>query len=184
MNLPIVEYGHPALRTKGREVTKIDRRILELADDMIETMIDADGVGLAAQQVGVALQMCVVDVGGVSDRPSRMRVNGSDVDPDEYMPLVLLNPKVEAISGLEAGSEGCLSFPGLSAQVERPAEVRVTAMLLDGNALEFEAGGLLARAVQHEHDHLHGILFIDRMEDASRSKLGPALDRLLRKNAI
>lgn len=184
MILPIVEYGHPALRSKGREITKIDQKLIDLAQNMLETMVDADGVGLAAQQVGLAIQLCVVDVEGITDRPSTMKVAGASVDPDEYMPMVLINPVIEPLARLETGNEGCLSFPGFSAQIERPAEIRVRTMLLDGNMLKFEAGGLLARAIQHEHDHLHGILFIDRMEETSRQKLNPALEKLLKRNAL
>lgn len=184
MILPIVEYGHPALRSKGREVTKIDQKLLDLVHNMLETMVDADGVGLAAQQVGLSVQLCVVDVEGITDRPSTMRIDGNPVNPDDYMPMVLINPVIEPISRPVAGSEGCLSFPGMSAEIERPADVRVSMMQLDGSTLEFEAGGLLARAIQHEHDHLHGVLFIDRMAESSRQKLGPALEKLLKRNAL
>jgi len=184
MILPIVEYGHPALRSKGREIRKIDQRIFELAQNMLDTMVDADGVGLAAQQVGLALQLCVIDIEGITDRPSTMRIAGESVNPDEFMPMVLINPVVEPIGRPESGTEGCLSFPGMSSEIERPAEIRVRTMMLDGSTLEFEAGGLLARAVQHEHDHLHGILFIDRMAQASREKLAPKLDKLLKRNAL
>jgi len=184
MILPIVEYGHPALRSKGREVKIVDQKIIDLAQNMLETMIHADGVGLAAQQVGLSIQLCVIDIEGITDRASTMRVAGESVNPDEYMPMVLINPVIEPLSRPESGTEGCLSFPGLSSEIERPAEVRVKTMLLDGSTLEFEAGGLLARAVQHEHDHLHGILFIDRMADSSRQKLAPALDKMLKRNAL
>lgn len=184
MILPIVEYGHPALRSKGREVKQIDQKTIDLVENMLETMVDADGVGLAAQQVGLSLQLCVVDIAGITDRPSTMRINGKSVNPDDFMPMVLLNPAIEPIGKLEAGSEGCLSFPGLSGQIERPGEVRVRTMQLDGKDFEFEAGGLLARAIQHEHDHLHGVLFIDRMADESRHKIAPALDKLLKNNTL
>jgi peptide deformylase len=184
MILPIVEYGHPALRSKGREVIKIDQKLIDLAQDMLETMIDADGVGLAAQQVGLSIQMCIVDIEGITDRPSTMRIAGESVDPNEYMPMVLINPAIEPVARPESGNEGCLSFPGLSAEIERPADIRVRTMLLDGSTLEFEAAGLLARAIQHEHDHLHGVLFIDRMETSARQKISPALDKLLKQNAL
>lgn len=184
MILPIVEYGHPALRSKGRTVAKIDSRIRKLADDMIDTMNAADGVGLAAQQIGLPIQLCVIDVAGVTNRPNAMRVDGEEVDLDEYMPLVLINPEVEAIGQPDPGTEGCLSFPGLQATITRPGSVRVTALTIDGRSLDFEASGLLARAVQHEHDHLHGILFIDHMDAVERDALEAEIEKIRRRNAV
>jgi peptide deformylase len=172
MILEIVEEGHPALRAKGRKIEQIDDSIRELAEDMLETMYDADGVGLAAQQVALPIQMCVIDVTGATDRPSTMKVGGQKVDPEEYMPMVLINPEVETFGKERSGPEGCLSFPGLRGDVIRPEFVRVKALGFEGEAIEFEAGGLLAIAVQHEHDHLHGILFIDRMTAAERKAIG------------
>ncbi len=170
MILEIVQYGHPALRAKGRRVEKIDSRIRALAQDMLETMYDADGVGLAAQQVGMPVQVCVVDVTGVKDRPSALRIAGNAVDVEAHMPLVLINPEVETLGKLQTGVEGCLSFPGVRGDVTRPGTVRVKAQTLDGT-IEFEADGLLARAVQHEHDHLHGVLFIDRVSVSERKRI-------------
>ena len=178
MILDIVQYGHPALRAKGSRVEKIDEKIHQLAEDMLETMVDADGVGLAAQQIGRPIQMCVVDVTDVSDRPSAMRINGHPVELEEHMPLVLINPEVETFGKVKAGTEGCLSFPGLRSKIERPYSVKVKAQLLDESTIEFEADGLLARAVQHEHDHLHGILFIDRMTAADRKALETEIEQL------
>lgn len=171
MILEIVQYGHPALRAKGRRVETVDAKIRKLAVDMLETMVDADGVGLAAQQIGMPLQMCVVDVAGVKDRPSELRIGGNRVEIEDHMPLVLLNPEVETFGKTRAGVEGCLSFPGLRGDIARPFSVRVQATSLEGASIEFEADGLLARAIQHEHDHLHGILFIDRMEKRQRAEL-------------
>ncbi|HEY5704829.1 MAG TPA: peptide deformylase [Terrimicrobiaceae bacterium] len=171
MILEIVQYGHPALRAKGRRLEKIDARIRALAQDMLETMYDADGVGLAAQQVGMPVQLCVIDVTEVKDRPSVLRIAGNPVEIEAHMPLVLINPEVEAFGKPQTGVEGCLSFPGVQADVTRPSGVRVRALTLDGHTLEFEAGGLLARAVQHEHDHLQGILFIDRLSVPERRRI-------------
>jgi len=176
--LEIVAYGHPALRAKGRRIEVVDDGVRRLAQDMIDTMRDADGVGLAAQQVGIPVQLCVVDIAAVRDRPSRMRIGGKRVDPKEHMPLILLNPEIELLGPEEEGAEGCLSFPGIQADIVRPGSVRVSAGLLDGGTIEFEASGLLARAVQHEHDHLHGILFIDRMSPEDRSDLAGEIDRI------
>ena len=132
MILEIVQYGHPALRAKGRRVEKIDSRIRALAQDMLETMYDADGVGLAAQQVGMPVQLCVVDVTGVKDRPSALRIDWKAVDVEAHMPLVLINPEVETLGKLQTGVEGCLSFPGVRGDVTRPGTVRVKAQTLDG----------------------------------------------------
>jgi peptide deformylase len=171
MTLEIVQYGHPALRAKGRRIEKVDARVRALAEDMLETMYEADGVGLAAQQVGMPVQLCVIDVTGVKDRPSVLRIDGNPVEIEAHMPLVLLNPEVEPFGKPETGVEGCLSFPGARSDVTRPGSVRVRAQSLDGKIIEFEAGGLLARAVQHEHDHLHGILFIDRVSTSERGRI-------------
>src|SRR6478752_2555160 len=135
MILPILQYGDPTLRAKGERIEKIDEGIRQLAMDMIETMHEAHGVGLAAQQVGRPLQLTVLDVSAVEDRPSTLKLSGKDVDPKSAMPIVLINPEVEA-------------------------------------------SGLLARAIQHEHDHLHGILFIDRMSSAAKAALSSRLKRL------
>jgi peptide deformylase len=171
MTLEIVQYGHPALRAKGRQIEKIDARIRTLAEDMLETMYEAEGVGLAAQQVGMPVQLCVVDVTGVKDRPSVLRIGGNPVEIEAHMPLILINPEVEPFGKPEIGVEGCLSFPGACSDVTRPGAVRVKAQSLDGAIIEFEADGLLARAIQHEHDHLHGILFIDRVSASERAKI-------------
>jgi peptide deformylase len=178
MILDIVQYGHPALRAKGSRIETIDEKIHRLAQDMLETMVDADGVGLAAQQIGRAIQMCVIDVTDVSDRPSAMRIEGHPVNLEDHMPLVLINPEIEPFGKVNGGTEGCLSFPGLRGKIPRPYSVKVKAQLLDGSLIEFEADGLLARAVQHEHDHLHGILFIDRMSPAERKTLEPEIEHL------
>jgi peptide deformylase len=178
MILEIVQYGNPVLREKGREVKEVDEKVKKLADDMLETMRAANGVGLAAQQVGVPLQMTVIDVSDIEDRPSAMFIGDDEVKVEDYMPLVLLNPQLKLSKEKESGNEGCLSFPELSAEITRASGVRCNAKLLDGNTIEFEASGLLARALQHEVDHLHGILFIDRMNAASKASLAGKLKRL------
>ena len=178
MILPILQYGDPILRAKGRQIEEIDDRIRELAASMIETMHAAHGVGLAAQQVGEDLQLTVLDVSAVEDRPSMLKVDGTDVDPKTAMPLVLINPEIELLGETEVGVEGCLSFPEITGDIERAQSVRVRAQTLEGDTIEFEAGGLLARAIQHEHDHLHGILFIDRMRSAAKAALSSRLRRL------
>jgi peptide deformylase len=178
MKLLIRKYGDPALRMKGRPVAEVDGKIRELADNMLETMRAANGIGLAAQQVGEALQLTIVDVSAVEDRPSTMAWNGKEVDPKEHMPLVILNPRIETGPEKEIASEGCLSFPEISADIERARWARVEAQTLDGERVEIEATGLLARALQHEIDHLNGVLFIDRMSSAAKAGLSSRLKRL------
>jgi peptide deformylase len=182
MVLNIVKYGNPVLRAKGLKVDEVDDRTRGLAADMIETMRAAHGVGLAAQQVGVPVQLTVIDVTGVEDRPSEMIVDGKAVDISAFMPLVLVNPVLELGKETEEGVEGCLSFPEISGDIIRASSVKVKARKLDGSNMEFEAKGLLCRALQHEVDHLNGILFIDRMNSATRTGLAGKLKRI-QKNA-
>ncbi len=179
----IVNYGDPVLRKVGGKIEDISQEVRDLVRDMIETMRAADGVGLAAQQVGVAAQVAVVDVAGVEDRPSAMWVNGEGVALESHMPMVLINPVLELGSERELGTEGCLSFPRMSGEILRSAKVRCRALDLEGRPFEFEASGLLARAVQHEVDHLNGVLFIDRMNSASKAALAGKLKRLVKGGA-
>ncbi len=178
MKLPIRKYGDPVLRAKGRPVGPVNETVRALAANMLETMEAAHGVGLAAQQVGEALQLTVIDVSQVEDRPSTLKVDGREVDPAAAMPLVLVDPLLELHPGTALGTEGCLSFPEVTAEIERAETVTVTARDLEGNTLRLEAGGLLARALQHEIDHLNGILFIDRMNSAAKATLQGRLKRL------
>lgn len=176
----IVKYGDPVLRVKGKRIGEIDADIRELAESMLETMRAANGVGLAAQQIGVPLQLTVIDVSDVEDRPSTMRVDGKFVDLNKWMPLVLINPQLELGSSRETGIEGCLSFPEITADIERASAVKARARLLDGREVEFDASGLLSRALQHEVDHLNGVLFIDRMNSAAKTALAGRLKRMQR----
>lgn len=178
MILPILQYGDPILRAKGERIENIDERIRDLAANMIETMHEAHGVGLAAQQIGEALQVTVLDVSAVEDRPSTLKLSGKDVDPKSAMPIVLINPEVDLRGEMELGVEGCLSFPEITGDIERAQSVLVRAQSLEGEMFQIEASGLLARAIQHEHDHLHGILFIDRMNSAAKAALSSRLKRL------
>jgi peptide deformylase len=178
MILPILEYGDPILRAKGKPIENIDDRIRELAANMIETMHAANGVGLAAQQVGEALRLTVLDVSLVQDRPSTLKLDGKDVDPKSAMPLVLINPEIELRGTSEVGVEGCLSFPEITGDIERAKSVIVSGQTLEGGTIEIEASGFLARAIQHEGDHLNGILFIDRVNSAAKAALSSRLKRL------
>jgi len=178
MILQILEYGDPILRAKGKAIENIDDRIRELAANMVETMHAANGVGLAAQQVGEALQLTVLDVSLVEDRPSTLKLDGKDVDPRTAMPLVLINPEIELRGETELAVEGCLSFPEITGDIERANSVIVRGQTLEGDTIEIEASGFLARAIQHEGDHLSGILFIDRMNSAAKAALSSRLKRL------
>jgi peptide deformylase len=135
-------------------------------------------VGLAAQQVGVAKQLTVIDVRAVTDRPSTLELDGQPADVADFMPLVLLNPEITPVGEPVTGGEGCLSFPEIFAEISRPGVVDVTGLNAKGKPIAFRCGGLLARAVQHETDHLHGLLFIDRMDKKTKTELQPELDDL------
>lgn len=178
MILEIVKYGDPVLRAKGAPVDEVTPEVRKLADDMIETMRSANGVGLAAQQIGKALQLAVIDVTPVEDRPSAMFIDGESVKLEDYMPMVLINPELQFSKDRETATEGCLSFPDISADITRPSGVRCKARNLEGKEVEFDAAGLLARAVQHEVDHLNGVLFIDRMNSAAKASVAGRLKRL------
>ena len=184
MKLPILKYGDARLRAKGKRIEEIDEMIRELASDMLETMRAANGVGLAAQQVGEALQLTVIDVSQATERPSTMALNGVEVVPNEQMPLVLLNPEIEIGPEKEIAAEGCLSFPEISGDIERSVWARVRGQTLSGDPIEIEATGLLARALQHEVDHLNGILFIDRMSSVAKAALGSRLKRLRKEMSV
>ena len=182
MKLSIAKYGEPILRAKGKRVEEIDERIRVLAADMLETMHGANGVGLAAQQIGQALQLTVLDISQVQDRPSTMKLNGQEVDPVAAMPLILINPRLELGEEKILGLEGCLSIPDITADVLRALTVTAWAQTLDEPMVEIEAGGLLARALQHEVDHLNGVLFIDRISSVAKASLSSRLKRLQKEN--
>ena len=178
MILSIVKYGHPVLRKKGAAIGRITPEIKALIADMLETMYAAAGIGLAAQQVAHALQLTVLDVRGVKDRPSTLELQGRAADLGASMPLVLLNPEITPLGEPVTGPEGCLSFPEIYEDITRPGSVEVQALNEHGETFRFKAGGLLARAIQHEVDHLNGILFIDRMPSAAKTELKPLLEEL------
>lgn len=160
--LPIRKYPDPVLRHPAKAVTVIDSKLRQLAADMIETMEDANGVGLAAPQVGVGLRMVIVDF-----------------DPENHDPRVLINPVIsKRIGRKELGDEGCLSFPGLRSRVKRNPGVICEAQNLDGEMVEYRAEGLAARAVQHELDHLDGMLFVDKVGPSDKLSLRNELEEL------
>jgi peptide deformylase len=178
MILEIVKYGNPVLRQKGAAIEKITPEIKKLIADMFETMHASHGVGLAAQQVGRALQLTVIDVREAKERPSTLELKGQPADVNDIMPLVLINPEIKPVGEPAISGEGCLSFPEIYAEISRPEFVDVKALNEKGKPVEFRAGGLLSRAVQHETDHLNGILFIDRMERKKKEEFRDELDAL------
>jgi len=147
MVLKVVKYGEPVLRKKGATIETISRDIKKLIADMFETMYAYKGIGLAAQQVGAAVQLTVIDVRGVTDRPSSLELDGEVADVNELMPLVLINPQITPVGSPVTGPEGCLSFPEIYAEVTRPGIVDVKALDQNGKPIAFRCGGLLARAV-------------------------------------
>jgi peptide deformylase len=156
----ILTYPDPRLREVAQPVQAVDAEIRALAQDMAETMYDAPGVGLAATQIGVALRVFVIDIAG-EDEPSDLKV--------------FINPEILESSGTQTWEEGCLSFPGVSEEIKRAARVRVKALDVDGKPFELEATGLMAVAIQHEHDHLNGELMIDHLGALKKRLLGRKL---------
>lgn len=178
MLLPIVHYNRAVLRKKGAAVTKFDAPLRRLAEDMVETMHEAEGIGLAAQQIGQAIQFCVVDL-----RPAEpdftWELDGRKQPLDLFMPLALANPKVTTLPGRETTyEEGCLSFPEIRGDVVRPDAIRVEFQDVDGIAHSLVCTGLFSRCIQHEVDHLNGVLFITRMAKKTVKALEPALAEL------
>lgn len=160
----ILTYPDPVLRQEVETVTNFDVSLKQLADDLVETMYDAPGAGLAANQIGVCLRVVVIDVS-----PSK----------EEKKPLVLVNPEIIAQEGCQVGEEGCLSVIDLTANVERYKKIQVRAQDLDGKAWEFPAEEFFARVIQHELDHLNGILFIDHLSSLKRMLYKKRLKKLL-----
>lgn len=166
MIYPIVLYGHPALEAGTEPVTSFDDELRALAEDMFETMYDAQGVGLAAPQIGVGKRLAVVDVGW---------------DQDESERIVLVNPEIVAREGEQAGPEGCLSVPVLREPLKRASRVTVRAQDLTGAWFERSGEGLLARAFEHEIDHLHGKLFFMRLRPLAHKMAVGKIDKLRRE---
>ncbi len=184
MIMPIVQYGEAVLRKKCKLVAAVTDEHRKLVEDMVETMVDAQGVGLAAPQVGVDLQLAIVDVSHDIECLSFLKIDGKDVPLDEmpnHMPLVFFNPQLELLPPEESDKEGCLSIQGVQAKVKRPSVVKAKLPQLDGTVMELEADGLLARAIQHEVDHLNGILFTDRLSGAGKSRVSSTLKRLTKR---
>lgn len=167
----IVLYGDPVLRTKCPPILTITPELLALADDMVETMENAEGVGLAAPQIGETLRLAVIDVSGAEEPCTFLKVDGEDANLADYMPLKFINPELSMGKAKAVMNEGCLSFPEVRTEIRRGDVVTAKLTLLDGRQITLETDGLLSRAIQHETDHLNGILFIDRATPAAKLSL-------------
>ncbi len=179
MLLSIKQFGDPVLRAACAPVTHVDEDIRHLADNMIETMYSANGIGLAAPQIGLNLQLVVIDIPEDEEEGPEMAViNGEERPIRDIMPLVFINPTLEPYGKQSLFMEGCLSVRDIRANVARPTHVKATLPQLDGSVLEIDCGGLLARCLQHECDHLGGFLFTDRVSSAAKITLAKKLKRL------
>lgn len=186
MLLEIKQYGDPVLRVECAPVEKVDLEHNTLAVNMLETMYAAEGIGLAAPQVGLGIRMVVIDIPEESiegEEDATVMLNGEAVPMRSIMPLVFINPKLEPYGKQELCQEGCLSVRNIRSNVMRPSRVKATLPQLDGKVLELDCGGLLARCLQHECDHLDGFLFTDRVSSAAKITLTKRLKNLLHLHA-
>ncbi|HOX71711.1 MAG TPA: peptide deformylase [Dokdonella sp.] len=158
--LPILEFPDPRLRTKALPVTKFDAALKKLADDMLQTMYEAPGIGLAASQVDRHIQMLVLDV-----------------SEEKNAPMIIVNPRIVEREGSETCQEGCLSVPGIFADVDRAERIRIAAQDVKGMPIELAADGLLAVCIQHEMDHLVGKLFVDYLSPLKREMVRKKLEK-------
>lgn len=166
--LKIYEYGAPVLRVKAEPVEEVSEELAILAENMIHTMYEAPGIGLAAPQVGESVRLIVVDV-SAPDEPNE--------------PYVIFNPEVTAETEPEDYEEGCLSVPGIYANVKRPSIITVRGLDIDGDPIELKSiDGLFARCILHEIDHLDGILFVDHLSEEDKANYEKALEKMAKSN--
>ena len=163
MQLSIIQYPHPTLRVRSKPIRRVDQDLRNIAAQMLDLMYEFDGVGLAANQVDVPIRLFVVN-------PAGERGEGEE--------LILLNPELQMPKGIESNEEGCLSLPEIHGQVKRPKSIRLSAYDLKGNPIERVVDGFLARVLQHENDHLDGVLFFDRMSEEAKRELDDRLSDL------
>ncbi len=181
MPLRIVHYNNPVLRKKGVKVTAFNAELTELASEMIDVMHASGGIGLAAQQIGKAVQLCVLDL-SKTDRDFVWEIDGAKPPLDLIMPMVVANPVLKIFPEFEdIVEEGCLSFPEIRGEIVRPERVSVKYQDMYGTPHVIICDGLFARCLQHEIDHLNGILFIDRMEKKVRAELDDAVKDLAKR---
>lgn len=178
MILPIVTYGNEILKEPAQPVASVTPEVCELVETMLKTMYDGRGVGLAAEQVGRTERIAVIDVPGDMEDEDFVELNASIP-----MPLVMINPEILQLDGQLRRSEGCLSFPNLFIEITRAKSVTFQCTDCTGKRHEYTAYGLLARAVQHEIDHLNGVLLVDRMSPAQRMANSGKLRRIKKRSA-
>ena len=182
MPLKVVTYGDPILHKKGKFVREFSEKLSTLYHQMLETMYKEEGIGLAAQQVGIDLQFCVIDVPTHPDYPIVCIQDGQSFSPKLLMPMCMANPTIKFLPSDEYYyEEGCLSFPEIKGDVARPERIIVDYNDIDGVSHTLECDGLLSRCIQHEVDHLNGILFIDRMEKDVFSQIKKDVQSLKKK---
>jgi len=171
--LRITTYGETILTSKGESITKFNKALLDLANEMLETMYEANGIGLAAQQIDRAIMLCVVDVApDEGEVDFNYQLDGKHPPIDLIMPMALVNPVIRSFSEeTDVLEEGCLSFPDIRGDVRRPSSIEVEFLDIEGASHRLKCDGILARCIQHEVDHLNGILFIDRMDSKTRRRL-------------
>ncbi|MDG2223602.1 MAG: peptide deformylase [Rubripirellula sp.] len=166
MQLSIIHYPHPTLRVCSKPIRRVDKQLRDFAAQMLDLMYESEGVGLAANQVNLPLRIFVAN-------PSGERGNGEE--------LILINPELQRPKGNETAQEGCLSLPGIYGNVKRPKQVRLTGFDLKGNPIERTVDGFLSRVLQHENDHLNGVMFFDRMTEEAKRDLD---DQLLEMETV
>ena len=178
MLLEIAQYGNPVLKEKCRPVEHFDDSLKTLAENMLETMYAAEGIGLAAPQGSIPIQLVVIDIPKEEESVTWLKVNGEDKELSDIMPLMFANPVLEPYGPMHPFHEGCLSVMKIRASVVRPDFVKATVLLIDGREITIDCNGLLARCLQHECDHLNGILFVERVSSAQKITLRNKLKRL------
>jgi len=181
MPLPIVHYNDPVLRKKGAKVSVFDAKLRTLAAEMVETMHAANGIGLAAQQIGQAIQLCVVDLRETESK-FEWELDGARPPLELFMPMTIINPEIQILPGDETVyEEGCLSFPEIHGDVVRPDAIAVKFFDGHGTPHALRCTGLFSRCIQHEADHLNGVLFIDRMGKDVLAEIDPRLKELKKR---
>ena len=179
MKFEITTYGNPILKKKAVPVEKIDDSIKQLAKDMLDTMYSSNGLGLAAEQVGRTEAICVIDLPSSLDVDE---VTEQRVNPGVKMPVILVNPVITKMEGTQIGQEGCLSFPEIFVSIKRAAQVEVKYKCLSGKDEVLSVSGLLARTVQHEVDHLNGVLLVNHMSAVQKLSNSGKLKKLKKEN--
>ena len=154
--LSVVNFPHPALRRRAKPIVKVDRWMKRIVERMFELMYEHKGIGLAANQVNLPMQLFIINL---------------EADPQKGQEQVFINPVIESPRGSKEAEEGCLSIPSVYGKVLRPEEVRIKAYGIDGSEIDEVVNGMLARCVQHEYDHLQGVLFPDRMSESSQKNI-------------